>query len=528
MEMMSPQRQLVNPFFTGGETITVSFPTDTMSHEAKLQSMRGNNIHFSRATVHHELIPGHHLQGYMTARHSTHRRGFGTPFWGEGWALYWELLLYERGFPRTPEDRVGFLFWRSHRCARIIFSLGFHLGKMSPQECIDLLVNRVGHERNNATAEVRRSFATSYGPLYQAAYLLGGLQVRALRKELVDSGKMTDRDFHDRILRAGSMPIAMVRALLTNQKLTRDHKADWRFYPAEAAAARAVTVGEVPKELRDRLKLSPFYKKHADAGGLPVLSSEKVSDAALVEAVYLLDQMLAGREDIRQAIIKNRVRVAVMSPKEQTTDIPEHSHLTPRDYWDRRARGLGATRQRPAVSCGEENLLNLKGDRYRNENILIHEFAHVVHQMGMNSIDATFDRRLRQTYTRAKEKGLWAKTYAMENHSEYWAEGVQSYFDCNAPKGGVHNEINTREKLEKYDPELFRLIDEVFRQSPFRYVRYDRRNLPAKKAAIANGSVPIAQTARNGTPAPGACWGWQPAPPATVVFHGMRAPSGAG
>jgi len=117
-----------------------------------------------------------------------------------------------------------------HRCARIIFSLSFHLGKMSPQQCIDFLVERVGHERDNATAEVRRSFATSYGPLYQAAYMLGGLQIRALRKELVDAGKMTDREFHDAILKENRIPIEMVRAILTKQKLARDYKPDWKFY----------------------------------------------------------------------------------------------------------------------------------------------------------------------------------------------------------------------------------------------------------------------------------------------------------
>ncbi|HLF85319.1 MAG TPA: DUF885 family protein, partial [Blastocatellia bacterium] len=122
MEMMSPERQLVNPFFTGGETISVSYPTNTMSHEQKLMSMRGNNIHFARATVFHELIPGHHLQGFMTARHKPYRSLFSTPFWGEGWALYWELLLWDMNFAKSPENRIGMLFWRMHRCARIIFS----------------------------------------------------------------------------------------------------------------------------------------------------------------------------------------------------------------------------------------------------------------------------------------------------------------------------------------------------------------------------------------------------------------------
>jgi hypothetical protein len=232
MEMMTPERQLVSPFFLGGETILVSFPTNTMSHEQKMMSMRGNNIHFARATVFHELIPGHHLQGFMTARYKPYRGLFGTPFWSEGNALYWELLFWDLKFPKTPENRIGMLFWRMHRCARIIFSLSFHLEKMTPQECIDFLVNRVGHERDNATAEVRRSFDGSYGPLYQIAYLIGGLQQYSLHHDLVDSGKMTNRQFNDALLKENRIPIEMIRAILTNQKLTRDFRTTWKFYGA--------------------------------------------------------------------------------------------------------------------------------------------------------------------------------------------------------------------------------------------------------------------------------------------------------
>jgi uncharacterized protein (DUF885 family) len=230
MEMMTPERQLVSPFFLGGETILVSFPTNSMAHEQKMMSMRGNNIYFSRATVHHELIPGHHLQGFMSARNKPYRAVFGTPFWTEGNSLYWELLLWDLGFAKTPEQRIGMLFWRMHRCARIIFSLNFHLEKMTPQECIDLLVNRVGHERDNATAEVRRSFDGSYGPLYQIAYLIGGLQQYAMHKELVDSGKMTNRAYNDALLKENRIPIEMLRAAITNQKLTRDFVTNWKFY----------------------------------------------------------------------------------------------------------------------------------------------------------------------------------------------------------------------------------------------------------------------------------------------------------
>ncbi|HEY8203392.1 MAG TPA: DUF885 family protein [Pyrinomonadaceae bacterium] len=231
MEMMTPERQLVSPFFLGGETILVSYPTNTMSHEQKMMSMRGNNRHFARATVFHELIPGHHLQGFMTARYKPYRGLFGTPFWTEGGALYWELLFWDMGFPKTPENRIGMLFWHMHRCARIIFSLSFHLEKMTPQQCIDFLVNRVGHERDNATAEVRRSFDGSYAPLYQIAYLVGGRQFYALHHELVDSGKMKNREFHDWIYKENRIPVEMVRAILTNQKLTRDFKTSWRFLP---------------------------------------------------------------------------------------------------------------------------------------------------------------------------------------------------------------------------------------------------------------------------------------------------------
>ena len=233
MMMMSPERQLVNPFFTGGETLSISYPTNTMGYEEKLMSMRGNNPAFSRATVHHELIAGHHLQGYMSARKKTYRRdllGTNTPFWGEGSALYWELLLWDMKFPQTPEDKIGMLFWRMHRCARIIFSLNFHLGKWTPQQCVDFLVDRVGFERANAEGEVRRSFVGGYPPLYQLAYMTGGMQLYAMKKELVDTKKMTLKQYNDAIYSEGSMPIELLRAIITNQPLKRDFKTNWRFY----------------------------------------------------------------------------------------------------------------------------------------------------------------------------------------------------------------------------------------------------------------------------------------------------------
>ena len=229
MQMLSPEAQKESPFFLGGESILVSYPTDSMSEEEKLMSMRGNNRHFARATVLHEVIPGHELQGYANDRYSPQRQNFYTPFYIEGNSFYWETVFWDLGFDKTPEDRIGALFWRMHRSARIILSLGFHLGQRTPQQCIDFLVDSVGHERANATAEVRRWFGGDYEPLYQVAYMTGGFQFRGLRQETVGAGKMTDRDLNDAILRTGPIPVAMVRALIEKTPLTRDGGAAWRF-----------------------------------------------------------------------------------------------------------------------------------------------------------------------------------------------------------------------------------------------------------------------------------------------------------
>lgn len=229
MSMMAPERQLVSPFFLGGEEFIISYPTNTMQHDDKMMSMRGNNPHFSRATVHHELLAGHAMQQFMSDRYKAYRQ-FNTPFWTEGWALYWERLLWDLKFPVTPEDRMGMLFWRMHRCARIIFSLSYHTNKWTPQQCIDFLVDRVNHERANAEGEVRRSFTGGYGPLYQIAYMIGGLQFEALKKELVDGGKMTYLQFHDAIIRENAMPVEMVRALLLKQAPKKDFTTNWKFY----------------------------------------------------------------------------------------------------------------------------------------------------------------------------------------------------------------------------------------------------------------------------------------------------------
>ncbi|WAO90013.1 Hypothetical protein NCS54_00742000 [Fusarium falciforme] len=232
MSMIEAERQKVSPFFLGGPTIQVSYPVVSMEHDLKLMVMRGNNKHFARATAFHEMFPGHRLQLYMAERYNSHRRYiFDTPFFVEGWALYWEMLFYARDdFHHSPEGRIGALWWRMHRCLRIIFSLKFHLGEMTAQEAVDLLVDRIAHERSNAEGEVRRSVEGSYSPLYQAGYMLGALQLWKLREMVVDTKELSEKEYHDAILKTGMLPIEMVKALITGDELSRDFKPEWKFY----------------------------------------------------------------------------------------------------------------------------------------------------------------------------------------------------------------------------------------------------------------------------------------------------------
>ena len=229
MNMLTAEQQRFAPFFLGGESILIAYPTDEMDHDTKMMSLRSNNYAFSHATVFHELIPGHNLQGFMNARYKSYRGMFRTPFSVEGWALYWEMLLWDKGFHATPEEKIGALFWRMHRCARIIFSLNYHLGKWTPSQCIDFLVDRVGHEKHSATSEVRRSFEGNYGPLYQIAYMMGGLQLRSLYREVVEGGKMTAKQFHDAYLHENAIPNELFRATVIDVPLNPDYKTNWRF-----------------------------------------------------------------------------------------------------------------------------------------------------------------------------------------------------------------------------------------------------------------------------------------------------------
>ena len=242
-------------------------------------------------------------------------------------------------------------------------------------------------------------------------------------------------------------------------------------------------VEPVPKTLREQLELAPFYQKHITVAGFPIVGSAKVSDHALREAAWIVRHVVGERDDILQAMAANKVRLVVMAWDEYTTDVPEHSQLQSKVFWDRRARGLGATLHNPVVSCAEENLLCFPNDPYSTENILIHEFAHAIHGTAGQALGADFDQRLKAAYRNATENGLFKDTYAGSNSSEYWAEAVQDWFDNNRENDSLHNHVNTRAELKAYDPVLAELVASVLGDGPWRYKKPIHRD-PAERAHL--------------------------------------------
>lgn len=251
-----------------------------------------------------------------------------------------------------------------------------------------------------------------------------------------------------------------------------------------AADPAAPEVVPVPDELREKFDLDPYYQKVLFVGKLPILGSAKVSDAALREAAWIVDKMLTAHPEIVDTLAKNGVRVVVMAHSEYTTDVPEQTAWDRKDYWDKRARGMGGQ----ISSCGEEGLLGYPGDPYSTENLLIHEFAHTIHDYGLKDLIPDFDEQITKAYKKATQAGLWKDTYAGSNAHEYWAEGVQSWFDNNRENDAVHNSVNTRAELKEHDPGLAALCEKVFGDGSWRYQKSMER--PADLRAHLDGYDP--------------------------------------
>jgi hypothetical protein len=227
------------------------------------------------------------------------------------------------------------------------------------------------------------------------------------------------------------------------------------------------------------LGVDEFYKKYCSTMGIPILSSERVPDAALRKAAEIVSHMLVVMPEVRKQLVRAKIQVAVIAQDEQTTDIPEYRSLKG-DPKFATVRGLGATADIRVASGAEENLLCYPSDAYAGENIFVHEFGHTIKEMGLEAVDQEFRGKVQRAYRSARQARLWENTYSMNNGmtddpvkyaEEYWAEGVESYFDANRfadPPDGIHNAINTRAKLRIYDRPLYKLINDAFRGTPWR------------------------------------------------------------
>ncbi len=274
--------------------------------------------------------------------------------------------------------------------------------------------------------------------------------------------------------------------------LTQDEKAQQRPFIQDYVSAAISTPPSA-------LGVDPFYKKYTDALGIAILSSEKVPDAALVVARDIAIHMLAKRPNLRAEMVKKKMRVGVMAQSESTTDIPEHRNnkkpsrddprltpgeranydngigkMTDKEYWDRRARGLGGN----PTTCAEENLLGYPGTRYYGENIFVHEFSHTIMGVAIRTADPTLYAEIQAAYKEAMANGLWKNHYGSTNASEYWAEGTQTWFWSNYEYMDGNTRVQTPEDLWRYDPKLYALLGRVYEDHHIPVDAYYRKNIP--------------------------------------------------
>lgn len=326
-------------------------------------------------------------------------------------------------------------------------------------------------------------------PLCAVLLLIGGFNSRA-QETLSDRPKL-------RILNAGPNPVEVFWLAPDGQSLSNGRIAPGkdRIIGTSLGHRFAIVDGEARTEVQSKVPVQAFrydpgakngipafYTQVSYAQGYPICASARVNPYALKEATYLVDLMLAKRPDVREAMIASGSRLCILAHDEFTTDQPEWAWLgdTPvagfesiptKDYRDARARGMGGSVTDPFCSCAEENLLAYEGDPYAAECILIHELAHNIHLRGMANVDPTFDPRVKTAYDAAMKAGLWKGKYAAVNHHEYFAEGVQCWFDNNRENDHDHNHVDTRVELMEYDPALAELCREVFGDTELKYTK---------------------------------------------------------
>lgn len=255
-------------------------------------------------------------------------------------------------------------------------------------------------------------------------------------------------------------------------------------------------IRRVPAELRKANHMRPkgltqFYQKYTEAYGIPVVSSKNVHDDALKRACYTIRFLLADDSKVRKAFYKLSGRVAIIGKNENTTSIPEHSELP--DWWNERARGMGANWYQPIATAGEENALCLEEDRYEGDDIVLHEYLHALHNLGANYAHENFEERIKERYNGVKASGIWDQTYAMSTDREYFSELGQSYLNAHVeaiPIDGIHNQINTRKELRKFDRYMYKLFkNEIFLCNNKYIPRCKNRKTSAQMRKLENKQV---------------------------------------
>jgi hypothetical protein len=295
------------------------------------------------------------------------------------------------------------------------------------------------------------------------------LPIQTVTMNTYDGHEWVLRDETGAELGRGVASSQTVIAVVLGEPIMIDDPLDFTFRPDEDWEW-AVIEGYAGCEVRPTTSedgLDPFYEKICDYMGIPIISSNNVPDEALQMAWNIMANMLQGQSQVVEKMLKFEIKMGIVAQTEGITVLPEYAFLRndPNINWDDRARGLGGSPSVPLGSGAEENLLCYTDDTYFGESIFLHEFAHTMKDGGIILIDPTFNLALTLAYQNAVDTGLWADTYALTNIEEYWAEGVQSYFNTNLeaiPTNGIHNFVNTREELKDYDPTLFAIIDTVF------------------------------------------------------------------